>query len=162
MTAIEKGKRARNVDIKKHYEIMTQLLLQLSCCASSKKSDPDLQRPLKSFSFDFSTGANKSDRRWHQHFSLTFPIPKQSRLSRAASCAANAPRPKRPPGAPAPKRAQRDARRRAWARGLGGRRRCVALAFATALAPASAQILPKCERCQKSGRWDSRLRPQRR
>ena len=53
----KKGKYARSVDIKKHYEIMTQLLLQLSCCASSKKSDPDLQRSFKSFSFDFSTPA---------------------------------------------------------------------------------------------------------
>ena len=32
---------------------MTQLLLRLSRCASSKKSDPDLQRSLENFSFDF-------------------------------------------------------------------------------------------------------------
>ena len=36
---------------------MTQLLLRLSRCASSKKSDPDLQRSVENFSFDGSTPA---------------------------------------------------------------------------------------------------------
>ena len=76
---------------------MTQLLFRLSCFESSKKSNPGLQGSLESFSFDFSiptkttpTGegintsrilslvfkrrADKSDRRWRQHFSRTFPI----------------------------------------------------------------------------------------
>ncbi len=34
---------------------MGQLLLRLSCCASPKKSNPDLQRSLENFSFDLST-----------------------------------------------------------------------------------------------------------
>ena len=37
-----KGKFARSVDIKKHHGIMTQLLILLSCCASPKKSNPDI------------------------------------------------------------------------------------------------------------------------
>ena len=44
----------REVLIKKHYEITEQLLLQLWCCASSNKNNPDLQRSLENFSFDLS------------------------------------------------------------------------------------------------------------
>ena len=51
------GKTSRSVDVKKHHEIMTQMLLQLSRCAGSKKSHPELQWPLESFSFYFSTPA---------------------------------------------------------------------------------------------------------
>ena len=47
----------REVLIKKRDEIMGQLLLRLSCCASSNKSNLDLQWSLESFSFDFSTPA---------------------------------------------------------------------------------------------------------
>ena len=54
---------------------MAQLLLRLSRCASSKKSDPDLQRSLENFSFDlFKTKANNYDRRGRQHFSHAFPF----------------------------------------------------------------------------------------
>ncbi len=45
----QKGMYARSVDIKKHHEVMTQLLLRLSCCASSKNSNSDLQSRLRSF-----------------------------------------------------------------------------------------------------------------
>ena len=51
------GMYARSVDIKEHYEIRAQLLLRLSCCASSKKIKPDLQWSIESFSFDFSEPA---------------------------------------------------------------------------------------------------------
>ena len=44
---------------KKQYAIMTQLLLRPSRCASSKKNNPELQRSLERFSFDFSTPAQK-------------------------------------------------------------------------------------------------------
>ena len=54
---------ARSVDIKKHYEIMAQLLLRLSYCASSKKSNPDLQWSPGSFSFGFFTPAQTTPTR---------------------------------------------------------------------------------------------------
>lgn len=44
---------------KKQYEITTQLPRQPSRCASSKKNNPELQRSLERFSFDFSTPAQK-------------------------------------------------------------------------------------------------------
>ena len=52
----QKGMYVRSFDIKKkHHEVMAQPLLRLSYCASSKKSNPDLQKSLENFSFDFST-----------------------------------------------------------------------------------------------------------
>ncbi len=57
---------------------MIQLPLRLSCCTSSKKSKPDLQWSLESFSFDFfNIGANNSDRRGLQNFTQTFPLQKK-------------------------------------------------------------------------------------
>ena len=50
----------REVLIKNTYEIIEQLLLRLSCCANSKKSKRDLQWSLESYSFDFSTPAQKN------------------------------------------------------------------------------------------------------
>ena len=54
------GMYARSVDIKKHHEVMAQLLLRLSRCASSKKSNPDLQWSLVRLSFYFSTQAQNT------------------------------------------------------------------------------------------------------
>ena len=52
---IKKGMYARSVDIEKHNEVMAQLLLRLSFCASSKERNPDLHRSLENFSVDLST-----------------------------------------------------------------------------------------------------------
>ena len=51
------GKPANHVDLKKHCETLTPFLLRPSRCASPKKNNPDLQRSLESFSFDFSASA---------------------------------------------------------------------------------------------------------
>ena len=56
---IKKGMYARSVYIEKHNEVMAQLLLRLSRCASSKERNPDLHRSLENFSVDLSTPTQK-------------------------------------------------------------------------------------------------------
>lgn len=51
----EKRKYARRVDVKKKpSEIVAPPSIRLSRCAGSKKSNPDFQRPIERYSFDFS------------------------------------------------------------------------------------------------------------
>ena len=85
-----KGMYARSVDKKKHDEIMAQLLLRPSRCASSKKSNPDLQCSLGGFSFDFSTPAQtnptKEGVNTSRMHSLSFWLSGAAPLSRDFFC----------------------------------------------------------------------------
>ena len=77
MTAIEKGKRARNVDIKKHYEIMAQRFPDRSSCEARRKAIQTFKGRLRAFLLIFQQRRKQIRQERASTLLACFPIEKK-------------------------------------------------------------------------------------